>query len=245
MKECKECQIEKNITEYYIRNGKLYKTCKECISIENKKYYQSNKIKIIKNQSRYYELNKDEISEKVRQNNITNKENISKKRKEIYEINKEKIKQKSKEYYEKNRGIINEKRRKRVSISSLEYYYKNKEVILEKTYKYRSCKMRNDSFYKLKHSIRNLIRNAFGRGFTSKSKKTIEILGCSFEDFKLYLESHFDDKMNWDNQGTYWHMDHIIPISSAQTEEDVYRLNHYTNFQPLYWKENLIKSNKY
>jgi len=50
--------------------------------------------------------------------------------------------------------------------------------------------------------------------------------------------------MNWENQGTYWHMDHIIPISSAQTDEDVYRLNHYTNFQPLYWEDNLKKSNK-
>ena len=92
--------------------------------------------------------------------------------------------------------------------------------------------------------MRNLIRNAFRRGFTTKSKKTIEILGCSFEEFYKHLESRFDDKMNWGNQGTYWHMDHIIPISSAKTEEEVYRLNHYTNFQPLYWLDNLIKSNK-
>ena len=92
--------------------------------------------------------------------------------------------------------------------------------------------------------MRNLIRNAFRRGFTTKSKKTIEILGCSFEEFKIHLESKFDNKMNWLNQGTYWHMDHIIPISSAKTEEEVYRLNHYTNFQPLYWLDNLKKSNK-
>ena len=39
-------------------------------------------------------------------------------------------------------------------------------------------------------------------------------------------------------------MDHIIPISSAETEEDIYRLNHYTNFQPLYWEDNLRKGNK-
>ena len=72
----------------------------------------------------------------------------------------------------------------------------------------------------------------------------LEILGCSFQEFKLHLESQFDEWMNWENQGTYWHMDHIIPISSAQTEEDVWRLNHYTNFQPLYWEDNLKKSNK-
>jgi hypothetical protein len=89
-------------------------------------------------------------------------------------------------------------------------------------------------------NVRSLIKNAFRRKFKLKSKKTIEILGCSFEEFKIYLESKFDDKMNWENQGTYWHMDHI----SAKTEEDVYKLNHYTNFQPLYWLDNLRKSNK-
>jgi hypothetical protein len=90
-----------------------------------------------------------------------------------------------------------------------------------------------------------LIKNSIKRGFTEKSKRTQEILGCSFEDFKLHLESQFDENMNWENQGSYWHMDHIIPISSAETKEEVYRLNHYTNFQPLYWLDNLKKSDKY
>ena len=96
----------------------------------------------------------------------------------------------------------------------------------------------------MKFNIRSLIRNAFKREFRCKSKKTTEILGCTFEEFKLYLESKFDENMNWENQGTYWHMDHVVPISSAETEEDVYKLNHYTNFQPLYWEDNLKKSNK-
>ena len=51
--------------------------------------------------------------------------------------------------------------------------------------------------------------------------------------------------MNWDNQGSYWHMDHKKPISLAMNEEEVYELNHYTNFQPLYWEDNLSKGNKY
>jgi hypothetical protein len=89
-----------------------------------------------------------------------------------------------------------------------------------------------------------LILLSFKSNFTKKSKKTSEILGCTFEDFKIYLESKFDENMNWENQGTYWHLDHIIPISSAQTEQEVYKLNHYTNFQPLYWLDNLKKSNK-
>ena len=30
-----------------------------------------------------------------------------------------------------------------------------------------------------------------------------------------------------------WDIDHITPISSAETEDDVIKLNHFTNFQPL------------
>jgi hypothetical protein len=49
--------------------------------------------------------------------------------------------------------------------------------------------------------------------------------------------------MNWNNHGK-WHIDHMIPISSAKNEEEVLKLNHYTNLQPLWAKENLIKYNK-
>jgi hypothetical protein len=49
--------------------------------------------------------------------------------------------------------------------------------------------------------------------------------------------------MSWDNHGE-WHIDHIIPLSSAKNENDVYTLCHYTNLQPLWAEENLRKSNK-
>jgi hypothetical protein len=55
------------------------------------------------------------------------------------------------------------------------------------------------------------------------------------------MESQFKEWMSWENHGIIeigivnigWDIDHIIPISSAKTEEDVIRLNHYTNLQPL------------
>lgn len=50
--------------------------------------------------------------------------------------------------------------------------------------------------------------------------------------------------MNWENYGE-WHLDHIIPISYAKTIEDIYKLNHYTNLQPLWASENLSKGNRY
>ena len=92
---------------------------------------------------------------------------------------------------------------------------------------------------KARASILNAIRK---RGFV-KDKRTVEVLGCSGEYFAKYLESMFEDWMNWDNYGGMkvtkfdfnktWDLDHIIPISTAKTIEDVYRLNHYTNLQPM------------
>jgi len=92
-------------------------------------------------------------------------------------------------------------------------------------------------------SISNLIRMSIKKGGFSKKTKTYNIIGCSYEDFKQYIESQFKDGMFWGNHGK-WHYDHIIPISSAITEEDVIKLNHYTNFQPLWALDNIKKSNK-
>jgi hypothetical protein len=125
------------------------------------------------------------------------------------------------------------------------YYENNKEKIIEQVTLYQKERMKTDSLYKLTRGIRSLILISFKNQFTEKSKRTQEILGCTYEEFKLHLESQFDENMNWDNQGTYWHMDHIKPISIAASKSEVYELNHYTNFQPLYWEDNLSKGNKY
>ena len=108
---------------------------------------------------------------------------------------------------------------------------------------YQKNKLKSDSLFKLKSSIRNRINSSLKRGGFNKNSKTSEILGCSFEEFKLHLESLFIENMNWDNQGE-WHLDHIIPVSFAKTEEEVIKLNHYTNFQPLWAEDNIKKSNK-
>ena len=86
----------------------------------------------------------------------------------------------------------------------------------------------------------------------SKKSNTQKILGCTFNEFKKYLESKFEPWMNWENKGLYngkfnhgWDIDHIIPLSSASTKEELIKLNHYTNLQPLCSKMNRdIKKNK-
>lgn len=101
-------------------------------------------------------------------------------------------------------------------------------------------RMYNDTLYSVSHSIRGSILKSSSSNNFIKTSKTTEILGCSFEEFKIYLESKFEDWMTWENRGWYnrelnygWDIDHIIPLSSAETEHDIIKLNHFSNLQPL------------
>lgn len=232
MKKCKICKIEKPINEFY--HGLQ---CKSCLSIEKKKYYQSNKEKINEHQKKYqkdYQFkNKERIKEK-------NKEKQKSKKLEkliYYEANKEKIE------IEK---VIKKKLNKKI------YYEANKEKIKEKIKERFYKKLKKDELFRLTHNIRNLIKNSIKRKNYNKKSKSVDILGCSLTDFKMYLENKFEPYMSWENYGKYngelnygWDIDHIIPVSSATTEEEIIKLNHYTNLQPMCSKINRdIKKNK-
>jgi hypothetical protein len=79
----------------------------------------------------------------------------------------------------------------------------------------------------------------------SKKNKTFDIVGCTPEFLREYIEQKFTEGMSWDNYGRNgWHVDHIIPLSSAKNESEIYKLCHYTNLQPLWESENIKKSNK-
>ncbi len=96
-------------------------------------------------------------------------------------------------------------------------------------------KRKKDKVFNFSCNVRSLISHSFeranGKGLI-KNLSTEEILGCSIEEFRKYIESKFQEGMTLENYGK-WHLDHIIPISLAQTEEEVIKLCHYSNFQPL------------
>ena len=77
----------------------------------------------------------------------------------------------------------------------------------------------------------------------TKTNKTFDIVGCFPQFLKEHLETQFTDGMTWDNRSE-WHIDHIIPLSSAKTQDELYKLCHYENLQPLWAEDNLKKSNK-
>jgi len=118
----------------------------------------------------------------------------------------------------------------------------NKEKLLDQTRKKRKEKYDTDINFKLKHLLRARINKIIN---FNRNKSSQEIIGCDIEYFKTYLELQFKEGMNWENYGYYgWHIDHIIPLSSAINNNEIYKLCHYTNLQPLWSKDNLKKSNK-
>lgn len=112
-------------------------------------------------------------------------------------------------------------------------YFKESNKVQRK--KYLKEKYNTDLEYKLQLTLRNRINKALKQ----KSDSSIELLGCSIEEWVVYLEEQFDDKMTWGNYGKrgYWEIDHIIPLSKGGSF-------HYTNTQPLSITENQKKGNR-
>ena len=107
----------------------------------------------------------------------------------------------------------------------------------------RKERRNTDPIFNLTNRMRGRLRKYLIILNISKTNKTFEIVGCSPQFLKEHLEKQFVDGMTWENRSE-WHIDHKIPLSSAKTEEELYKLCHYTNLQPLWAEENLKKSNK-
>ena len=104
-------------------------------------------------------------------------------------------------------------------------------------------RIKTKPMFKFKRDIRNMIGGILRDRNYTKDSKTFEILGIDLEGLCKYIENQFTDGMTWENKGE-WEMDHKIPISLGKTKEDIIRLNHYTNFRPLWRKDNNLKSDK-
>jgi len=232
-KICTNCTNEKEIYEFYTKYGKPESQCKDCIKFKTKERREKNKEKDKEKNHIYFkeyrQKNKERLSEYDRLNYLNKNEEKKKRSKEYYNSNKDVINNKTKEYQKNNRDKINKYKRE-----------------------YNLNKRKNNPLFKMSNNIRTSIYNSIKRKGYSKNNKTQNILSCTFDEFFKYIENKFEEWMTWDNYGLYngelnygWDLDHIIPISSAETEEDIIRLNHYTNFQPLCSKINRdIKKHK-
>lgn len=222
-KICSKCKIKKTLDDFSIdKNTKsgVRSQCKECIS----KRYILNKEKVLLKQKQNYDpLKKKEYY-------LKNINDCTKRNKEYYKEKKDEILLRKKINYNKD--------------AKKEYYLKHKNRINKSASKRISIKRHSNSIFKLKHNISCLIRNSIKKNGYKKSKKTEEIIGCTIADLIIHLSNMFLDGMSFDNHGE-WHIDHIVPLVTAKTEEEVIKLNHYTNLQPLWAKDNLSKGGKY
>ena len=233
-KICKDCKIDKDINEYSKQKGGKdgYKTiCKKC-------YYVRYGAKIKEYNKNYIIENKDKRKETLKNYRINNKEKLIEYNKTYNKENKNIRDIKAKTYRENNKDKIKE------------YTINNKLERKEYIKNYNLNKRKTDNIFKLKQNISNLIRMYIKRNGYTKNSKTFDILGCTYEFFLEYIKNQFEPWMTLENNGIYtgnynetWQIDHIIPISNATNEDEVIKLNHYTNLRPLCSRKNIEKSN--
>jgi hypothetical protein len=257
-KKCSNCKEEKDIGEFLkyskSKDGFGYR-CIPCRRLE--KQSRADKIKAYNKQYRI------DNREKRRLYNIEyvskNREIVALAAKKYRAENAEKIRLASKEYNSKleNKERMNARARERWASNKKDYlrkkeyrqknkekyaeyarnhFKKNKEVITER----HKQRMKTDPVYALKRKIHDAIKNSIERKGYSKTSRTAEILGCSYEFFIGYIEAQFVKGMTWDNIS----IDHIKPKKTANTLEEVILLNHYTNLQPLFMEDNIKKGAK-
>jgi len=119
---------------------------------------------------------------------------------------------------------------------------KQKESIKKDRNKENKKRRKIDINFKIKLNLRTRLHHALQNNY--KSKKTLELLGCSIEFLKKHLESKFTEQMNWDNYGTYgWHIDHVkqcalFDLSKPEEQKECF---HYSNLRPLWFTDNLSR----
>jgi hypothetical protein len=162
--------------------------------------------------------------------------------------------------YYKSRNTVRSKCKDCENVKAKEYYYANRAAIkakyipkprtkVKKTVEetrarqtaYKRLRRQRDLVFRLRSNIGTSIANALAAQGYKKTSKTCEILGCTFQEFKDYIEKQFLPNMNWENR-SLWHLDHIVPVSFATTEQELIMLNHYSNLRPLWGVENQNKA---
>ncbi len=240
-KVCSKCKKEKERKEFSLERCQkdgLQPRCKSCV----KAYYQANKEKIVERIKAYNEANKEKIAEQKKAYHEANKEKIAAQSKAYHEANKEKIAERKKAYKQSNK--------EKIAAQNKAYREDNKEKIVayrednkEKIAAYCRARRKSDLIYNLSCRCRGRIRAAIRAKRLKKTTKTAEMLGCDWDFLKSHIESQFKNGMSWENRDK-WHIDHIIPLASASSEDDVIKLSHFSNLQPLWAEENIKKADK-
>ena len=240
-KVCNKCGVEKNIDNFreYSKHGKKYiqTICKKCENKRNKEYAKKHVEEIKEYKKQWVLLNSDKTKESKRRHYELNIDKIKKSNKKRYEEKKDEILAKNKIYRENNSERLKKQHK--------EYYSEHKEDIVQRTTEYKKNRIKIDPVYKFESQLRHLIGLSFSRKGFIKSKKTEDIVGIDLKELYTYLLLTYKKQYGyeWDRKEEV-HIDHIIPLATAKTEEEVLKLCHYTNLQLLKAKDNLEKNDR-
>lgn len=227
MRFCGTCHIEKDINEF--NGGRNH--CKKCNRL---KYNEKSK-------NNFY------LKDGLKVCSICSVE----KQTSDFRLHKTYCKKcENKKTYESRKDTQSEKNKEYLKL----YQKENKDRINERMRSYKKNRKKIDTLYKCSLILSQIVNNSIKLYKIEKSKRSKDIIGLSNIEFRSYIESKFEPWMNWENYGLYngelnygWDIDHIIPLASAKTEDELLNLNYYTNLQPLcsytnrYIKKDIIK----
>ena len=93
---------------------------------------------------------------------------------------------------------------------------------------------------------REVIRDRTVAAYHRGAKRYLPWLGCTGGQLRSWLESQFNSRMNHDNYGTCWNIDHIIPLSTLDlTDDNQFNMAaNFNNLQPMYCRTNSKKGAK-
>lgn len=135
--------------------------------------------------------------------------------------------------------LYNSQNKEKIAVRQSNYQKEHRKELNKKS----SERKNKNPLLKIKCNLHNTLIHSIKKDKHNKCSNIVKALGCSIEDFKLYLSSQFKDGMTFNNHGE-WEIDHIIPISQANDYETIIKLFHYTNLQPLWKEENHKKGSK-
>lgn len=232
-KVCTGCSLEKGFDSYSKnkrnKDGKEAK-CKECMKLKYNQNKETNKISVKK----WREKNPDYMKQ------YGQSEKSKAYHKQYYKEHSQEYKDRKKEWRAEHPEREKETRAK--------YNKENKEKLNEYHRKWKETKRNTDVNYRLQSNLSRRIRyelNTLLQG--KKAKRTTEYIGCTIDDLKLHLEKKFVSDMTWENYGSAWHIDHILPCSSWNFQDsfECACCWNYRNLQPMFASENQSKNDRF
>ena len=240
-----------------------YKIYQQKRVLYSKAYRAKNRQKILEKNKQYYKK-RGYLLKKEQYDKIMNDPMLHKKYKEKNRILGRKRREKIKKDPE-----LHEKFLEKIRIYLKKQYSKNREVILRRLRDWYNNRMKPETkekirqwkrkwerkqratnpAFKIKYNLKSRLGELLKKQRITKLERTLDYIGCSFEDLKNHLEKQFQPGMSWENR-VEWHIDHIIPVNYFIKNFDFTDINvqkkcfHYTNLRPLWKFDNLSKGSK-